>query len=325
MQSILPYSCAIVTVPSLPASFGQFKESLMSQKRSWIVNVVLILSILGFASFSLLQLLPHSGEGTGNSQNSASNPNSPNNSSPEAIKAKLQDEVRGYESVLQKEPENQTALKGLLQARLGLLSLKQGKIQDVIAPLEKLAKLDPEQTKYAVLLSQAKQQIGDKEGAAQALRNVLETKPGNMEAIQAMVGLLMTEKKPEAALGVLQEALTKAPQINKLEPGTVDTTAIQVLTGNIYAEQKQYGKAFEIYEQAIKDAPKDHRPIWAKALVLKGQGKIDEAKPLFANAAALAPAQYKDEINKTATEQPSSTPTASPTPTQTPYDGKQKL
>jgi tetratricopeptide (TPR) repeat protein len=299
----------------LPAFFNQFKEGLVSQKRSWIVNVVLILSILGFAGFSLVPLL--SGV-TENSQNSASNPNSRNNSSPEAIKVKLQDEVRGYESVLQKEPENQTALKGLLEARLGLLSLKQGKIQDVIAPLEKLAKLNPEQTRYAVLLSQAKQQIGDKEGAAQALRSVLETKPGNMEAIQAMVGLLMSEKKPEAALGVLQEALTKAPQINKLEPGTVDTTAIQVLSGNIYAEQKQYGKAFEIYDQAIKDAPKDHRPIWAKALVLKGQGKIDEAKPLFANAAALAPAQYKDEINKTATEQPSPTPTASPTPTQTP-------
>jgi tetratricopeptide (TPR) repeat protein len=286
------------------------KEGLVSQKRSWIVNVVLILSILGFVGVSLVPLF--SGV-IGDSQSSANNPNnsSKNNSSPEAVKTKLQDEARGYESVLQKEPENQTALKGLLQARLQLLSLKQGKIQDVIEPL---AKLDPEQTKYAVLLSQAKQQIGDKEGAAQALRNVLETKPGNMEAIQAMVGLLMTQKKPEAALGVLQDALTKAPQVNKLEPGTVDTVAIQVLMGNIHAEQKRYGKAFEIYDQAIKSAPKDHRPIWAKALVLKDQGKIEEAKPLFANAAALAPAQYKDEINKTATEQPSPTPTASPTP-----------
>jgi tetratricopeptide (TPR) repeat protein len=295
----------------------RIKEGLVSQKRSWIVNVVLILSILGFAGVSLVPLF--SGV-VGNSQNSANNPtdSSKNNSSPEAIKTKLQDEVRGYESVLQKESENQTALKGLLQARLQLLSLKQGKIQDVIEPLEKLTKLDPEQTKYAVLLSQAKQQIGDKEGAAQALRNVLETKPGNMEAIQAMVGLLMTQKKPEAALGVLQEAITKAPQVNKLEPGTVDTVAIQVLMGNIHAEQKRYGKAFEIYDQAIKSAPKDHRPIWAKALVLKDQGKIEEAKPLFANAAALAPAQYKDEINKTATETASPIPTASPTPTTTP-------
>ncbi|AFZ03410.1 hypothetical protein Cal6303_4509 [Calothrix sp. PCC 6303] len=293
------------------------KESLVSQKRSWIVNVVLILSIFGFAAVSLVPLFSGA---MGDSQSSANNTtdSGKNNSSPEAIKTKLQDEARGYESVLQKEPENQTALKGLLQARLQLLSLKQGKIQDVIEPLEKLAKLDPEETKYAVLLSQAKQQIGDKEGATQALRNVLETKPGNMEALQAMVGLLMTQKKPEAALGVLQDTLTKAPQINKLEPGTVDTVAIQVLMGNIHAEQKRYGKAFDIYDQAIKSAPKDHRPIWAKALVLKDQGKMEEAKPLFSNAAALAPAQYKDEINKTATEQPSPSPTASPSPTQAP-------
>jgi tetratricopeptide (TPR) repeat protein len=302
----------ILSCSLLPAYFDQFKEGLVSQKRSWIVKVVLILSILGFAGISLLPILSGVME---NPRNSAgNNPNSPNKSSPEAIKAELQDQVRGYESVLQKEPENQTALKSLLEAKLELLSLKQGKIQDVIAPLEKLAKLNPEQTKYAVLLSQAKQQIGDKVGAAEALRNVLETKPADMEALQAMVGLLMTQKKPEAALGILQEALNKAPQINKLEPGTVDTTALQVLTGNIYAEQKQYGKAFDIYDQAIKDAPKDHRPIWAKALVLKGQGKIDEARPLFINATNLAPAQYKDEIKKTATEQASPTPTAIPTP-----------
>ncbi len=202
----------------------------------------------------------------------------------------------------------------MLQARLQLLALKQGEIKDVIPPLEKLAKLNPDQTKYAVLLAQAKQQMGDVEGAAQTLRTVLETKPGDMDALQSMVALQMSQKRPEAAIGLLQEALAKAPQANKIQPGSVDTMALQVLIGNIHASQKRYGKAFEIYDKAIKSDPKDFRPVWAKALVLKEQGKIDEAKPLFANAAALAPAQYKDEINKTATETPTPTPTSTPTP-----------
>ena len=60
-------------------------------------------------------------------------------------------------------------------------------------------------------------------------------------------------------------------------------------------------KLFLYYDQAIKKDPKDFRPVLAKAMLLKEQGKITEAKPLFDSAVALAPAQYKDEINK---EQP---------------------
>ncbi|BAZ12306.1 TPR repeat-containing protein [Calothrix sp. NIES-4071] len=281
-----------------------------------IVRVILVLGVLLFAGISIAPIIGAFNESRSSQSSNASN----NKGAAPAVdqKTKLQDEVRGYELVLQREPENQTALKALLQARLQLLALGQGEIKDVIQPLEKLASLNPDQTKYAVLLAQAKQQMGDNEGAAQTLRAVLETKPGDMDALQSMVALQMSQKRPEAAIGLLQEALDKAPQANKIQPNSVDTMAIRVLMGNIHASQKRYGKAFEIYEQAIKSDSKDFRPIWAKALVLKEQGKIDEAKPLFAKAAALAPAQYKDEINKTATQTPAPTATATPTASPTP-------
>ncbi len=46
----------------------------------------------------------------------------------------------------------------------------------------------------------------------------------------------------------------------------------------------------------MKQYPQDFRPVLAKAILLKEQGKINEAKPLFDSALTLAPAQYKDEI-----------------------------
>ncbi len=285
----------------------------MSQSGNrWLVKVVLVLALLAFVGVSMVPIIAAIDDSRRSETSTASTKG--NSSADTNPKSKLEDEVRGYQSVLQREPENQTALKGLLQARLQLLALKQGNIKDVIEPLEKLAKLNPDQTKYAVLLAQAKQQIGDTEGAATTLRTVLETKPGDMEALQAMVSLQMSQKRPEAAIGLLQETLAKAPQANKIEPGSIDAIAIQVLIGNIHASQKRYSEAFKVYEQATKSDPKDFRPILAKALVLKDQGKIDEAKPLFANAAALAPAQYKDEINKTANVAATPTPTTSPTP-----------
>ena len=277
----------------------------MSQTSNrWIVKVVLALAVLAFVGVSVIPIIGAFNNTPPSNQNVASSRGSLTSSEQ---KSKLEDAVRGYELVLQREPENQTALKGVLQARLQLLSQK-GKgevqpadIQAVIEPLEKLAKLNPEKSEYAVLLAQAKQQIGDKEGAAQAYRSILATKPGDLNALQGMVGLLLSQQRPEAAIGLLQDTLSNAAQANKIQPGSVDAIAVQVLLGSVHASQKRYAQATSVYDQAIEKDPKDFRPVFAKAMLLKQQGKDTEAKPVFDKASALAPAQYKDEINKTAT------------------------
>ncbi|MEA5549707.1 tetratricopeptide repeat protein [Anabaena cylindrica UHCC 0172] len=294
----------------------------MSQPRNrWIIRIVLGLAVVAFIGVSLIPILG----ALNNSQPTSQNPNSnPNSSSSPDRKSQLADTVRGYELVLQKEPENQTALKGLVEARLQLLSqkgrgeVKPADIQAVIDPLEKLAKLNPQQSEYGVLLAQAKQQIGDKEGAAQSYRSILATKPGDLKALQGMVNLQISEKRPEAAIGLLQETLSNAAQANTIQPESVDVVAVQVLLGSVYAFQKNEPQAISVYDQAIKKDPKDFRPVLAKAMLLKDQGKVDEAKPLFENATDLAPAQYKDEINKAAASNP--TPTSSPTGSPTPSD-----
>ncbi|WGV25029.1 tetratricopeptide repeat protein [Halotia branconii] len=284
----------------------------MSQPRNrWIVQLILALAVLVFVGISVLPIIGAFNNTPSTNQNNASTTGSLASADQ---KSKLQDEVRGYELVLQREPENQTALKGLLQARLQLLSLKQGDIQGVIEPLEKLAKLNPDRTEYGVLLAQAKQQIGDKEGAAQAYRSILDTKPGDLKALQGMVALLIDQKRPEAAIGLLQETLSNAGQANTIQPGSVDTVAVQVLLGTVQASQKRYPQAISVYDQAIKQAPKDFRPVLAKAMLLKEQGKIDQAKPLFDSASALAPAQYKDEINKAAAASSTPSPAAPSAP-----------
>ncbi len=182
------------------------------------------------------------------------------------------------------------------------------------SPLEKLASLNPETTEYGILLAQAKERTGDREGAAQAYRSILASKPGEIKALQGLVNLLLVQQRPEAAIGLLQDTLKAAPAANLAKPGSVDTTSVQLILGQVYAVQKRYEEAIAIYDESAKANPKDFRPTLAKAIVFKEQGKKDEAKTLFAQATELAPANYKDQINQLASDAPLPSPAATTTP-----------
>lgn len=68
-----------------------------------------------------------------------------------SVEEQLQKRARGYENVLKREPENVTALEGLVKVRLEM-----GDNQGAIKSLEKLVELYPGREDYKVVLEQVK-------------------------------------------------------------------------------------------------------------------------------------------------------------------------
>lgn len=204
---------------------------------------------------------------------------------------RLEAEARGYQKVLEREPNNETALRELLSIRL-----QQQNILDAIAPLETLAAIHPEVTKYSILLGQTKQYVADYEGAASAYRNVLANSPLNTMALGGLVNLFLTQNLPERAIALLQNTLTQAQTANEQTDQDLDLSSIQLLLGEIYAEEEQYDKAIAIYDQVAASDESDFRPILAKALLLEKQGDMETASPLLETAYELAPPEYRDQI-----------------------------
>jgi tetratricopeptide (TPR) repeat protein len=296
-----------------------------AKRNRWLIGSVLFLAVGALLALSFIPFL--GGLGSRNATPGGAG------SSPATVdpRAELEGRANGYKLVLEREPDNQTALKGLVEARIAL-----GDVQGVVEPLERLAKLNPDITEYSILLAQTKTKLNNFEGAAQVYRSVLTSHPGDMKALEGLVALLINQQRPQAAIGLLQDTLKSANQANEIDPGSIDVISVKLLLGQVYGEQKRYPDAIATYDQAIKDAQTlnasqpDFRPTLAKALVLREMGKESEAKPLFESALALAPLQYKDAISQLVnppqnpagsvpgtTSAPGTSSGASPTPSNT--------
>lgn len=268
----------------------------MLNRHRWVLNLVVAVSLValtGFSLFPLVNLVLDGGAAVATEPNHLST----------AQTSQIQAQVQGYTQVLQKEPENQVALKGLLNARLQL-----GDIKGSLLPLEKIAALNPQTPDYTVLLGQTKQYLGDREGATASYRIVLAIQPQNINALQGLVSLLIDAKRPEAAMGAVQTALKAAP------PNT-DLTSVKLLQAQIYLTQQRNADALGIYDAAIEANRDDFRPVLAKALVFKQMGNLTQAQLLMTTAAGLAPSEYKDQIRQLAQSTQPPKVTISPTVT----------
>ncbi len=253
----------------------------MLKSHRWVINLVVAVSLLALTGFSMFPLF------NGVLDGGAAVATEPNNLSA-AQTNQIQAQALGYTQVLQREPENQVALKGLLNARLQL-----GDVKGSLLPLEKIAALNPQTSDYTVLLAQTKQYLGDREGATANYRTVLSIQPQNINALQGLVSLLLEAKRPEAAMGAVQSALKTTV------PG-VDQTPLKLLLAQIYLTQQRNADALGIYDALMEVNKEDFRPVLAKAIVFKQMGNLTEAQLLMNAAMVIAPAEYKDQIKQLA-------------------------
>ncbi|MGL6341178.1 MAG: tetratricopeptide repeat protein, partial [Waterburya sp.] len=243
----------------------------MNNKRSSWVYLVLGIMLFSLITVSALPLVGSVVEG----QQFAKNANSEVTVMSQQELTKLEAEASGYQTVLEREPNNDTALNGLLKIRL-----QQKDIKGAIAPLEKLAKLHPEQTEYTILLAQAKQQVTDYEGAAAAYNQVLAVNPGDIYALGGITNLYLIQDLPERAIALLKRTIKLATQADA-SSNSIDQESVELLLGELYTNQERYSEAIALYDQLAKTHQDDFRPILAKALVLEKQGDLVAAKPLL--------------------------------------------
>ncbi len=123
--------------------------SKKEERKKRIIRIFTLISavaFLGSSGYSLIRMLTNPAQSTQVSTQA------------EDLTQQLQAQARGYEMVLQREPENQIALQGLVEIRLQMNDFER-----IVEPLETLVRLNPQQEQYKTLLATIKQQGGSKQ------------------------------------------------------------------------------------------------------------------------------------------------------------------
>lgn len=130
---------------SLEKQYGAERIRRMERLKQ-VQKVIMFLSLLAFFGSSLFGLAKVF-KGAFEKQ-----PEATQTTEEQSATTLLQKQEKGYETVLKREPNNPTALEGLLNVRL-----QQNDIQGAIEPLEKLVKLYPDRQDYQNSLTELKQ------------------------------------------------------------------------------------------------------------------------------------------------------------------------
>ncbi|MEB3281499.1 MAG: tetratricopeptide repeat protein [Lyngbya sp.] len=108
-------------------------------------KLVALIGAVGFCGSMLFTLVPMF-------KNAFQQQNQPQTTEVNSAEMQLKAQEKGYKMVLGREPDNLTALEGLLNVRLQLNDTK-----GAIEPLEKLVELSPEIENYKALLAELNQ------------------------------------------------------------------------------------------------------------------------------------------------------------------------
>ncbi|ABD01178.1 TPR domain protein [Synechococcus sp. JA-2-3B'a(2-13)] len=210
--------------------------------------------------------------------------------SPEAslVTEQLRAQADGYRVVLEREPDNPIALRGLIDTQLQL-----NEPQGAIEPLKKLVELEPENRQLRAFLAEIQQDTGDFEGALEQLQILYEGDPKDRQVLQQLVDVQLTLGRTSEAIALLEKHLEEAPEDND----------VRLRLAFVYARNNQTEKAVVLYDKLIAADPSDFTPVLGKAIALSSatdENLRAKAPELFEQAARLAPPQVREQIQQQA-------------------------
>lgn len=169
------------------------------------------------------------------------------------------------------------------------IKLQSKNLDQALEILNRLISLDPEEQEWRLLKAQVQTYGGDFDSATKGFEEILAKDPLRVEAYH---GLVMAYSDSESKLSELEGRIGEAIERCKREDKKKDFRDFMLLIAQIRVMEGNPSEALRVYQELVKDEPRDFRPYLCQGLIYTLLKKKDEAEKQFEQFRRLVPENH---------------------------------
>ncbi|XP_020574407.1 protein SLOW GREEN 1, chloroplastic-like [Phalaenopsis equestris] len=195
-----------------------------------------------------------------------------------------EEKERKLEEHLDSHPDDGRSLRALME-----LKVQAGKFQDAIAAVDRLIQLEPGENELLLLKAHIQSYSGDAEAARQGFEDLLV---GDPLLVEAYHGLVMAQREVDGELNEILKRVETALETCKRLKRKEDVRDFKLLIAQIKVIEDKYEEALKIYQELVREEPRDFRPYLCQGIIYTLLRKKEEAEKHFEKYRRLVPREH---------------------------------
>ncbi|CAH2064217.1 unnamed protein product [Thlaspi arvense] len=196
----------------------------------------------------------------------------------------LEEEERALEEHLATHPPDVDSLRSLMEVKI-----KSRKLTEAIQVIDRLIQLEPEESEWPVLKANIFTYSGDLDSAKTEFEEILAKDPLRVEAYH---GLLMAYSDAGLDLKEVEKRIEEAMLRCQKENNLNDLRDFKLLVAQIRVIEGKHSEALKLYQELVKEEPRDFRPYLCQGVIYTLLKKKDKAEEQFDKFRTLVPENH---------------------------------
>ncbi|XP_077213265.1 protein SLOW GREEN 1, chloroplastic-like [Tasmannia lanceolata] len=182
---------------------------------------------------------------------------------------------------LDSHPDDEKTLKSLMEVKIKL-----HKVSEAIEIIDRLIVLQPSENEWPLLKAHTHLYAGDLETAKLGFEEIISNDPFRVEAYHGLV--IATAQSESDNLEDLLKRIESVMERCKKEKKE-DLRDFKLLVAQMKVIEGKYDEALNMYQQLVKEEPRDFRPYLCQGIIYTLLRKKDEAEKAFQKYRRLVP------------------------------------
>ncbi|KAL9228653.1 hypothetical protein vseg_004208 [Gypsophila vaccaria] len=198
-----------------------------------------------------------------------------------------EDNERKLEEHVTENPNDVEALKSLMEVRI-----KNKKLAKAVEVINKLVEIEPQEKEWLLLRAHMYSYMGETELAKAEFEDIIAKEPARVEAYHGLVMAVSQGEEGSGELDVVSGRIKEAIEKCRKEKRKDEVRDFRLLIAQVRVIEGNYDEALRIYQELVKEDPRDFRPYLCQGIIYTLMRKKDEADKQFEKYKRLVPQEH---------------------------------